>query len=582
MEIGYSDGTSVEAGILDIVQKSTAIDSFSAPGVGRYSEWPVRYHLCPERANLLRHLDFEGLDVVELGAGMGAVSRLLAERSKSLTVVEGTQSRFSVLSSRLRDLKNWSGHVGNLDAVAPDPKDVVCVVGVLEYSELYLKPPADFHGGPFDWFLQLTKRWMREDGVLILAIENALGMKYWAGAPEDHTDRLFDGICGYSNQPTPRTFSLKELLALLERAGFAAIEQYFPFPDYKVPTTVLSREFIERAPELVSSLATTKSFESYGVRRAKLFPEVLAMESAARAGLAADLSNSLLLVASLKKESNTLHRLTGRSHSDRALAWHYANYRKQPTRTTFRQKQETIVVEKDLISRPDLEQEAFRGETLSAVWKQPAIEKVSTGSYLRTDLVRTAYYEGPEAAVKQLTEFLRWSLGHWGSPMRPEAVDAILTNTIVQPSGAFETFDLEWTLEGPMLETWFVLRNTLALAGDFEAFAKNASFENLSQLYAVLCGELGLTPDLENDIQREGEFQSLVTIHSSIADRVQSIRALLERKAKVSVYPKHVHRYEEVIPRILAKLPKGAYRSVGKKLFQASRIPHSLFKRVFE
>src|SRR4051794_24751754 len=195
MEISYSDGQSVESRILDLVRASTSIDSSAAPGLELYREWPTRYHLCPERANLVRHLNFEGLEVAELGAGMGAVSRFLAEQSKRLTVVEGTQARYSVLSSRLRDLKNWSGHVGNFDQVSPTAHDVVCVVGVLEYSDVYMKPPADFEGTVYDWFLQLASKWIHDQGVVILAIENKLGLKYWAGAPEDHTDRRFDGVC---------------------------------------------------------------------------------------------------------------------------------------------------------------------------------------------------------------------------------------------------------------------------------------------------------------------------------------------------------------------------------------------------
>src|SRR5436305_8587745 len=103
MEIEYSDGAEVESGLLELVRRARDLGSDTAPGVERYGEWPVEYHLSPERGNLVRHLDFSGLDVLELGAGMGAVSRRLAESAKSLTVVEGTKARFQVLSERLRD-----------------------------------------------------------------------------------------------------------------------------------------------------------------------------------------------------------------------------------------------------------------------------------------------------------------------------------------------------------------------------------------------------------------------------------------------------------------------------------------------
>lgn len=73
----------------------------------------MRYHLSPERGNLLRPFSFDGLDVVEFGCGMGAMSRVVAESCRGLYLIEGTQSRFDGASARLKDLKNWSGVVSS-------------------------------------------------------------------------------------------------------------------------------------------------------------------------------------------------------------------------------------------------------------------------------------------------------------------------------------------------------------------------------------------------------------------------------------------------------------------------------------
>src|SRR3954469_10800382 len=130
MAIDYSDGTGVETEILEILSRTTALGAEDAPGAGRYDEsWPIHYHLSPERANLLRHLDFSGLDVLELGAGLGGISRFLSEHAARLSVVEGTADRFAALSERLRDRKNWSGQVGNAAEVTFERRhDVVCVI----------------------------------------------------------------------------------------------------------------------------------------------------------------------------------------------------------------------------------------------------------------------------------------------------------------------------------------------------------------------------------------------------------------------------------------------------------------------
>ncbi len=134
MSIAYSDGREIESQVYRLLREAKDLDSLTPIALSRYADWPVRYHLCPERGNLVRPLNFSGLKVLELGAGMGAVSRVLSETAESLYVVEGTQVRFNALSERLRDRTNWKGEVANIaDFKTSEKFDVVCVVGVLEY-----------------------------------------------------------------------------------------------------------------------------------------------------------------------------------------------------------------------------------------------------------------------------------------------------------------------------------------------------------------------------------------------------------------------------------------------------------------
>ena len=44
-----------------------------------------------------------------------------------------------------------------------------------------------------------------------MAIENKLGLKYFAGCKEDHVGRMFEGIEGYKNTSGVETFSKREL-----------------------------------------------------------------------------------------------------------------------------------------------------------------------------------------------------------------------------------------------------------------------------------------------------------------------------------------------------------------------------------
>src|SRR5690606_16844195 len=121
-----------------------------------------------------------GLSVLELGAGMGEVSRYLAESCQSLHVVEGTQQRYDALQERLKGLTNWSGTVANIqDYSSTETFDVVCLIGVLEYCEKYIQPDGEYSA--FDVLLRIAKRHLKPGGALIVAIENKLGLKYWNG-----------------------------------------------------------------------------------------------------------------------------------------------------------------------------------------------------------------------------------------------------------------------------------------------------------------------------------------------------------------------------------------------------------------
>lgn len=81
--------------------------------------------------------------------------------------------------------------------------------------------------------------YLKEDGKLLIAIENKFGLKYWAGSREDHTGKFFDGLEGYIDTDSKvRTFSKEALKKIITDAGYGRAEFYYPFPDYKFPVQI--------------------------------------------------------------------------------------------------------------------------------------------------------------------------------------------------------------------------------------------------------------------------------------------------------------------------------------------------------
>jgi len=282
----YSDGP-VEDELLEIV-KSVPEEEYPRV-IAERASWPVLYHLSPVRRNLVEWIDFRKYTdtVLEIGSGLGAITGVLAEKAKQVVCVELSKRRSMVNAVRHQEQDNIEIHVGNFEDIESSlPQfDVVTLIGVLEYAQSYLHSQE-----PYMNMLQAAWQHLKPGGRLILAIENKLGMKYWAGCHEDHTGRLFDSIENYPERRNIRTFSKKELGDLLEAAGYCHLRFYYPYPDYKLPSAIYSDSY------LPSKGTLTQNMRNFDQERVVLFDEAKAYDAVLDAGLFPEFSNSFLII----------------------------------------------------------------------------------------------------------------------------------------------------------------------------------------------------------------------------------------------------------------------------------------------
>ena len=158
---------------------------------------------------------------------------------------------------------------------------------VLEYSGYYISKGAD----PYEAMLKKVKKFLKPGGRLIIAIENKFGLKYWGGAAEDHTGGFFDGIEDYRKVDGVRTFSRPEITQLLKSAGFSENTFYYPMPDYKLPDTVYSDEFLPK-PGMLEHVT-----DVYDRERFVLFNESSAYDALIRDGQFPYFANSFLIIS---------------------------------------------------------------------------------------------------------------------------------------------------------------------------------------------------------------------------------------------------------------------------------------------
>ena len=236
----YSDGDAVENKILDIVKNQTGYEYVCDD----YNIWAVMYHLSRQRENIAEPMLIGKEDsVLEVGAGMGAVTGAMARMAAQVDCIELSRRRSEINAWRHKNLDNIEIYVGNFQDIRLQKKyDVITLIGVLEYAQHYIKSEK-----PYEDFLKQLYGALKEGGRIYIAIENKLGMKYFAGYHEDHLGKAFAGIEGYKKEDMVATFSQSELNALLAGSGFTDVDYYYPFPDYKFPTVILCDENIKDA-----------------------------------------------------------------------------------------------------------------------------------------------------------------------------------------------------------------------------------------------------------------------------------------------------------------------------------------------
>jgi 2-polyprenyl-3-methyl-5-hydroxy-6-metoxy-1,4-benzoquinol methylase len=526
----YSDGDEVEDRIAAVVRNASDLSVTSAELEAHCTDWPSRYHLSRTRANLLRpYANLLAGDVLEIGAGCGAITRYLGELGGRVTAIEGSFRRASIAASRTRDLPNVTVICDKFQGFEDERRfDVVTLIGVLEYAQM-------FGGSPeaVDELLVRARQYLKPDGILLLAIENKLGLKYFAGMPEDHVNHGMYGVESLYRNNEPITFGRLELERQLAIAGFTQTAFSYPFPDYKLPqSVVMSAAMSEKQDEFnAAAFAAESAWLDPQLTLPSLFSLELAWNSVGRNGLVGELANSFLVVAS--PSTQVVLEEPG------VLAWHFSTSRKLQYCKSARFKR---VGSQIRVERAPLQQSGSVADSDSRVEYSPDDEDYLTGEPYRTGFARIL--ARPLWGIEEVAEYFRVYVKYLveryevdaseGEPigfdhkLRGDSLDVLPQNLLVVGEG-FKSIDHEWRSREPVAVGFVTFRALLYLLNaitrcgipnDF-ALARRGEFAN--QLFTALYGASSVA-QLESFWSMEWTLQdsvaglSVVPPYSSWAD----------------------------------------------------------------
>lgn len=481
----YSDGDETENRLLEIVRSGQILDDLPMEEVS----WPVLYHLHPVRENICNWYPFrKGSRVLEIGSGCGAVTGALCQSGCEVWSVELSKRRATINYERNKDYDCLHIMVGNLNEMNFDaPFDYVVLIGVLEYAGKYTEG-----SDPWKTFLNNIRNYLKADGKLLVAIENLLGLKYFAGANEDHLGKPFAGLSGYKPTAGVRTFSKRELKELLKNSGFSYVNFFYPYPDYKFPLEIYSEKGMER-------FRYGKEYYPVDEPRFALFPENHVNRIMIREGIGGKFANSFLAEASVSdanadEEESIVYV---KPNNDRSKAFRVGTKIRRAEGNSL----EALKYARSEQAREHLQKiqanEELMGQYMPVLMGKetpeglayPIISDPSADEKL-TDLLNAKDKEGilklfddihqmmeihPEEAEYHSSQFTRW-FGDAETAQKamlcvqPANIDMILDNLFIRDE-SYIVLDCEWVVDFPVplaFVMWRVLVSALHYHPDLE------------------------------------------------------------------------------------------------------------------
>ncbi len=534
----------LERKLLEALQNEEGIEKTLA----EESDWRILFHLSNIRENLLEWYEFDPkASLLEIGAECGALTGLFCRRVSRVVAVEASDRDNRVNMARNRQYGNLTVLPGDFfDLEIEEKFDYVTMIDVLAYAGRH-KDSAD----PYADMLKKARACLKPGGLLILAMENRYGLKYFAGAPEDHTGRCFEGLENYAGTDLVKTFAHPTLENMLLEAGFSQNRFYYPMPDHKLPSEIYSYRCMPSFGSLRYPCV------AYDRDRYELLDERLVFDSLCEDGMFGAFANSFLVFSqngdgdgNVSNPDTVVYakynrqrmpafqvstRIVEREDGSRFVEKKALNAQAGPHVQKLSQNRKKLLASArqfdtlDTKAKPPMPVEIVRNEDGRAVFSYvegtSLAKEVNRGLSGRKEFLKAlhhavesiygVFFQFPQKLVdfvvteefEQIFGSVDWNMdGEECDPMKSlpiSNIDSILSNFIRSADGGLVCLDYEWVFDFPVPLEYLMYRTI------FYYYSENVHYIKMSE--PELWAEFGL-PEAKIQIFRrmDDHFQQYV------------------------------------------------------------------------
>lgn len=259
--------------------------------IGKTPSADLIYNFSEQRSNCISWLPIDkSSKVLELGAECGAITSYLVKKAGRVDAIESSLEKCRVNLERNKDsdnLKVYCGDFSRFEEILDKDYDYIFILNNDEVAENREKLAI---------IIKKLNQHLSTSGKLVYAVNNRLGIKFFAGSRENAAKAYFEGITGFKADGREYAYSKDALVNIFNQAGISEYSVYYPYPDFLFMHTLYSDDRLPKTGELTDNLKNLTG------ERMSLFDEKSAFDSLIKDGNVALFLNSFLIITGRTSE----------------------------------------------------------------------------------------------------------------------------------------------------------------------------------------------------------------------------------------------------------------------------------------